>query len=293
MTLTFHQPKPSHEVAALFVYAASMLALGSAGYYVSGIPDRNAATALEEIVGNHNMDAQHRHLNQDFIAAASARIFPRLTAKNLPTYDYQNLFASEGVVFSLSGLNGAQPAIPFTITSAFSNPSNLYYTVPDETGHTALVQCNAHQWLRVRIDGMVSTEPATISEIVTDCHVVGSGTNPLQAKLARIEASLYQTPAGLRDEVAKATLPVLGLRRFSHTETRVSITLGDFTQAAADIRTIAHRTPHMRLFVNGKSYPCDATSTAISSITLPNRSQVADMGDGFRRRDFVVVRGCG
>lgn len=294
MTLAFdHEKTPPAEVAKLFASCAGILAFASAAFIAPGMLDRNASAAVQEIVGKQNMNSAQTRLSQEFIAAVSARIFPRLNARNLPRHDRDNLLVHDALVFHLDAMDGNQATIPFAVTSAFPNSTNQYYTVQNTAGQTTLVQCNVRQWLRVQTDSfLVSNTPATIAEIANDCHVVGAGTNPWQGNIERSN-SIYNAPPGLRSEVAQALVPAIHAGSFPETAMRIQLQLSTFGPATADTVALHHHATQLRLFMNGKFHVCDATSTGIGSVSLPGRRLIEDSADGFRRRNLVDIRSCG
>lgn len=280
-------------VLALFPYAAGICAIIAGANSIQQIPNNNARAALQAIVGTGNLDATRPGLNDAFIAAALDKIIPTITAAKLPPYDNRHLFVENAYVFNVEGLGGQMPTIPFTMTSAFPNSTNLYYAIPSQTGYPDLVQCNTKQWLRVKISGFVSHQPATLTEILNNCHPAGSPDNPWNA--IRAKTNLYKTPAGLRDETARGILSRLRLNEFPQTATTFTMDLQGYgeTRFFTSMQN-ASGGGNLHLFHNGKMLVCDSTAVSVSHVQLPNRRTVEDKnGDDFRVREFVTLRMCG
>ncbi len=293
--MAFVEPTKNSAVSAalaLFPYAAGICALVAGANSLQQIPNKNARAALQEIVGTQNLDTKKPGLNDAFIDAALNKIIPTITAAKLPPYDNRHLFVQNAHVFHVDGLGGIEPTIPFTMTSAFPNSSNMYYAIPSERGYPQIVQCNTKQWLRVQISGFVSHQPATLTEILNNCYPAGSPDNPWNTMRAR--ANIYKTPVGLRDETARAMLSKLRVNEFPRTSTTFTMDLAGFGETKLYTTPNTANSGNVHLFHNGKMLVCDAAVASVSHVQLPNRRTVEDKnGDDFRVREFVTLRMCG
>lgn len=277
---------------ALFPYAAGICAIIAGTNSLQQIPNNNARTALQAIVGTWNLDTKRPGLNDAFINAALDKIIPTITAATLPPYDNRHLFVENAYVFHVGGLGGTEPTIPFTMTSAFPNSGNMYYAIPSETGYQNVVQCNTKQWLRVQISGFVSHQPATLTEILNNCYPAGSPDNPWNTMRAR--ANLFKTPVGLRDETARAMLSKLRVNEFPQASTTFTMDLAGFGETKFYTAPQPATSGNLHLFHQGKMLVCDSTAVSVSHLQLPNRRTVEDKnGDDFRVREFVTLRMCG
>ncbi len=293
MEIAGSEPKAkSHigDIAFLFGYAAATLAVVSGVRYIQSLPDHNAHQALREVVGTQNLHPKGG-LNQEFAASLRSKVMPHVTQTGLPGFDRERVFIHPVRTFNIEMLDTPERSVPVSVTSAFPNAGNLYYSIP-YNGRQTLVQCDWRQWVRVQIAGFVSQQPATLSEVMNGCNIVGNTTNPMHAK--RMAASQFETPTGLRDEAANALQQIVQYGDvLSSDPARINVLLDGFGIGNVVTEPMKTTNVQVQLFMDGKLLTCEKRTANITEVKLPGRKTVADMADGFRVRDFVTLQFCG